>query len=78
MQISVRLDEKIGKALERLANDTKRTKSFYVQEAIRNFLEDLEDYTDVINELKNIENTPNPKFYSVDEVANKLGVKIWK
>lgn len=76
MQISVRLDEKIGKALERLANDTKRTKSFYVQEAIRNFLEDLEDYTDVINELKNIENTPNPKFYSVDEVANKLGVKI--
>lgn len=78
MQISVRLDEKTGKALERLANDTKRTKSFYVQEAIRNFLEDLEDYTDVINELKNIENTPNPKFYSVDEVANKLGVKIWK
>jgi len=76
MQISVRLDEKTGKALERLANDTKRTKSFYVQEAIRNFLEDLEDYTDVINELKNIENTPNPKFYSVDEVANKLGVKI--
>ena len=67
MQISVRLDEETGKALERLASDTKRTKSFYVQEAIRNFLEDLEDY---------IENTPNPKFYSIDEVANKLGVKI--
>ena len=76
MQISVRLDEETGKALERLASDTKRTKSFYVQEAIRNFLEDLEDYTDAINELKNIENTPNPKYYSIDEVANKLGVKI--
>ena len=48
MQISVRLDENIGSKLEKLAQNTKRTKSFYVQEAIKRFLEDMSDYMDAV------------------------------
>ncbi|QCD53152.1 MULTISPECIES: type II toxin-antitoxin system RelB family antitoxin [unclassified Campylobacter] len=76
MQISVRLDKDIGTKLERLAKDTKRTKSFYVQEAIKRFLEDMNDYIDAMEELKKIESDPNPQFYTLDEVAKELGVKI--
>ncbi|QKF92734.1 DUF6290 family protein [Campylobacter sp. CCUG 57310] len=76
MQISVRLDKDIGTKLERLAKDTKRTKSFYVQEAIKRFLEDMNDYIDAMEELKKIESDSNPQFYTLDEVAKELGVKI--
>jgi len=76
MQISVRLDENIGSKLEKLAQDTKRTKSFYVQEAIKRFLEDMSDYMDAVEELKTIENDPEPQFFTIDEAARELGVKI--
>ncbi|AQW83576.1 TraY domain-containing protein [Campylobacter pinnipediorum] len=76
MQISVRLDKDIGNKLERLAKDTKRTKSFYVQEAIKRFLEDMNDYMYAVEELKKIENDPNPEFYALDEVAKDLGINL--
>ena len=76
MQISVRLDENIGSKLEKLAQDTKRTKSFYVQEAIKRFLEDMSDYMDAVEELKNIENDHEPQFFTIDEAARELSVKI--
>ena len=58
MQISVRLDENIGSKLEKLAQDTKRTKSFYVQEVIKRFLEDMSDYMNAVEELKKYRKRP--------------------
>lgn len=43
-QINVRLDEDVVKRLDALAVKTGRTKTFYATEAIREFLDDQEDY----------------------------------
>ena len=42
--LSVRLPDSIEKRLNFLANKTNRTKSFYVMEALKHHLEDLEDF----------------------------------
>jgi RHH-type rel operon transcriptional repressor/antitoxin RelB len=41
--LSVRLDEALEARLERLAQLTGRSKSFYVKQAIEDHIEDLED-----------------------------------
>jgi RHH-type rel operon transcriptional repressor/antitoxin RelB len=41
--LAVRLPEEIEKRLEKLAKSTGRTKTFYVREAILEYLDDLED-----------------------------------
>lgn len=43
MAISIRLPDDIQVRLDRLAKRTGRSKTFYVTEAIRDHLEDLED-----------------------------------
>lgn len=42
--LSIRLTEEIENRLEKLARKTGRTKSYYVRQAILEYLEDLEDY----------------------------------
>jgi RHH-type transcriptional regulator, rel operon repressor / antitoxin RelB len=41
--LAIRLPEKIEKRLEKLAQRTGRTKTFYVREALLEHLDDLED-----------------------------------
>ncbi len=36
----------------------------------------MNDYIDAMEELKKIESDPNPQFYTLDEVAKELGVKL--
>ncbi|MCE2706886.1 MAG: ribbon-helix-helix protein, CopG family [Proteobacteria bacterium] len=43
MLLSVRIEDVLGERLERLAQDTHRTKSFYVKEALMNYIDNLED-----------------------------------
>ena len=43
MLLSVRIENILGERLERLAQDTHRTKSFYVKEALMNYMDNLED-----------------------------------
>jgi len=43
-QMNVRIDDELDSRLDALAKRTGRTKSFYVVEAIKEFLEDQEDY----------------------------------
>ena len=43
MLLSVRIEDVLGERLERLAQDTHRTKSFYVKEALMNYMDNLED-----------------------------------
>ena len=42
--LGIRLDPELESRLERLAKDTGRTKSYYAKLAIKQFLEDREDY----------------------------------
>lgn len=43
-QMNVRIDQELDSRLDALAKRTGRTKSFYAVEAIKEFLEDQEDY----------------------------------
>jgi len=63
MAIAIRLPEALETKLTALAKKTKRSKSFYVREAIEHYLEDIEDY------YLGIEVLNNPgRIYSLDEV----------
>jgi RHH-type transcriptional regulator, rel operon repressor / antitoxin RelB len=42
--LAVRLPEDVENRLEQLAKKTGRTKSYYVRQAILEYLEDMEDY----------------------------------
>lgn len=46
--ISVRLPKDIENRINNLAKSTQRPKSFFVKEALTNYLEDMEDYYDVL------------------------------
>lgn len=50
--LAIRLPEEIEKRLEELAKKTGRTKSYYVRQAILEYLEDMEDYYLVEERLK--------------------------
>jgi RHH-type rel operon transcriptional repressor/antitoxin RelB len=43
MLLSVRVEHGLGERLEKLAQETHRPKSFYVKEALMNYLDYLED-----------------------------------
>lgn len=43
MLLSVRIENVLGERLERLAQDTHRSKSFYVKEALMRYIDNLED-----------------------------------
>ena len=43
-QINLRLDDDLLKRLDNLAQKTGRTKTFYANEAVVRYLEDIEDY----------------------------------
>ena len=42
--LGIRLERELEAKLEKLARKTGRSKSYYAREAIRNYLEDREDY----------------------------------
>ncbi|CAA6801528.1 MAG: Unknown protein [uncultured Sulfurovum sp.] len=68
--ISIRLPKEMEARIERLAKSTQRSKSFFVKEALSNYLEDMEDYYEVLkrqdNETRNL--------ISLEELENALGV----
>ena len=55
--ISVRLPKEMEERITNLAKSTKRTKSFFIKEALTNYLEDMEDYYDVLKRKKEKERT---------------------
>lgn len=68
--IAVRLPSKIEKRLEKLARKTGRTKTFYVREAILQYLDDLEDYHLAAQRLEeNLSGVP------LEEVERRLGLE---
>jgi RHH-type rel operon transcriptional repressor/antitoxin RelB len=67
--IAVRLDEDLEKRLERLSVETGRSKSYYVKQAIENYLDDREDYLLALSVLEAAE-----PLKSLEEVRKELGL----
>lgn len=71
--IAVRLPEEIEVRLDRLAKQTGRTKTYYVREAILEYLEDLEDL--YLAEQRYIDiKSGKSKTYTQEEVEAHLGL----
>ena len=68
--LAVRLDSEIENRLAQLAHETGRSKSYYVKQAIENFLEDREDYLLALAVLEKKE----PR-KTIAEVRKELGLE---
>jgi RHH-type rel operon transcriptional repressor/antitoxin RelB len=73
MPVSIRLPEKIEKRLDRLAEKTGRSKTFYITEAIIEHIADLEDSYLAAKRLEDVLKGKS-RTYSLDEVRVKLGL----
>lgn len=67
--LGIRLDPQLARRLARLAKRTGRSKSYYAREAIRQYLEDREDYLLGLAVLERNEPT-----ISLDELERRLGL----
>lgn len=67
---SVRLDSETTSRLDKLCRLTKRSKSFYIKEALEQYLEDARDYIIALERAK----TPGKSLTS-KEVLAKLAAK---
>ena len=68
--LGIRLEPELEKKLESLAQQTGRSKSYYAREAIRQFLEDREDYLKGIAALERREPT-----ITLEELERRLGFR---
>lgn len=67
--LGVRLEPELETKLEKLARKTGRSKSYYARAAIRQFLEDREDYLLGVAVLERNEST-----ISLEELERRLGL----
>jgi RHH-type transcriptional regulator, rel operon repressor / antitoxin RelB len=67
--LGIRLEPELEEKLESLAKETGRSKSYYAPEAIRQFLEDREDYLKGIAALERRETT-----ITLAELERRLGL----
>jgi len=67
--LGIRLDPELEEKLESLARETGRSKSYYAREAIRQYLEDREDYLKGIAVLERREPT-----ITLAELERRLGL----
>lgn len=67
--LGIRLDPELESRLERLAKDTGRTKSYYAKLAIKQFLEDREDYLRGIAALER-----NEPRISLEDLEREIGL----
>jgi RHH-type transcriptional regulator, rel operon repressor / antitoxin RelB len=68
--VNARVSKEIEERLEELARLTHRSKSFYVREALKAYMEDLEDYYISLERLAD----KSSKRYTLKEVEKKLGL----
>ena len=70
---SLRLPDDIGRRLTELAERTGRSKTFYILEAIREHLDDLEDIYIAEQRLADLR-AGRSRTFSVEEVRAELGL----
>lgn len=68
--VAVRLPKKLAERLERFAHKTHRSKSYYIRQALEQFLEDREDYYLALARLEE----KNPRI-SLDEALKQLDLE---
>ena len=68
--LSVRLDDTMQEKLDTLASVTQRPKSFFVKEALKNYLDDMVDYYDAQKRSK----SDDRNLISVEELEKSLGL----
>ncbi len=68
--LSVRLDAKTEQFLENIASETQRSKSFFVKEALKNYMDDMQDYYDA--KLRTDDDKRN--LISLSELEKALGI----
>jgi RHH-type transcriptional regulator, rel operon repressor / antitoxin RelB len=71
--LAIRLPQSIEKRLERLAQRTGRTKTFYAREAILKHIEDLEDTYAAERVMARVLGGKE-QTHTLDEVAKRLGL----
>ncbi|MCP5536389.1 MAG: ribbon-helix-helix protein, CopG family [Akkermansiaceae bacterium] len=67
--IAVRLDKETENRLAKLAKQTGRTKSYYLREALHEYLQDMEDYYLGMGILKE-----GGRLYTAAEAKRELGL----
>jgi RHH-type rel operon transcriptional repressor/antitoxin RelB len=65
---SVRLPENIDMQLEQLCGITRRSKSFYIKEALMRYLEDIADYHIAVDRISR----PGRTFLTTKELLKEL------
>ncbi len=70
MVISVRLDHNLDSRLDKLVSETHRSKSFYIKEALSEYLDNREDYLLALAAFEKEEPTT-----SLLEVRKELGLE---
>lgn len=68
--LSVRLNEEMQSKLDGLAEATKRPKSFFVKQALENYLDDMVDYYEVQSRSQD----SSRNLISVEELEKALNV----
>jgi len=71
--VTVRIEDELDSRLERLAQETHRTKSFYVREAIVKALEEVEDIYLAEKRLEDIR-AGRTKTIPIEDVVKKHGL----
>jgi RHH-type transcriptional regulator, rel operon repressor / antitoxin RelB len=70
--LGVRLPEKLEQRLNKLADETHRTRSYYVKRALEEFLQDQEDYLIALSRSEKVKR--GERTYTLEEAKKKLGL----
>lgn len=73
MSVSLQLPEDLNQRLNKLAAQTGRTKTFYMLEAIRQHMDDLEDMYLAEQRLDDVQ-AGRSKTHAIDDVERRLGL----
>jgi RHH-type rel operon transcriptional repressor/antitoxin RelB len=68
IMLSIRLERGMEAQLEALAKATKRPKSFFVKEALKNYLDDMQEYY----EVQKRSNAEDRNLITLDELERAL------
>lgn len=71
--LGVRLSDELDQRLTTLSDETFRTKSFYVKEALSEYLDEHEDYLLALARLEKYKKGED-KGYSLEEIKSELGL----
>ena len=68
--LSIRLPEPLAKELNKIAEETERSRSFHVQKALENYIEDFADVQIAIDRLRD----PRDAVVSSRDMRKSLGL----